>query len=47
MYEKIILISLDTLRSDCIFSNKRKLYTSEYKLKNEIKKAKIDEIIED
>ena len=43
-YKKIIWISLDTLRADCINFNKNKLYTNEYKVKNSIDNSKLDEL---
>lgn len=44
MYDKVILISLDTFRSDCINYNPTKMYPQEYKLKNKIKKSFLEEI---
>jgi choline-sulfatase len=43
-YDKIIWISLDTLRADCINFNKTKLYPKEYKIKTKIKDSKLDEL---
>ncbi len=37
-YDKIILISLDTLRSDCIGFNQDKLYPKEYNIKVDLEK---------
>lgn len=44
-YDKIILISLDTLRSDAIGSNPYKLYLQNYKPTQKIKKGELDRII--
>jgi hypothetical protein len=44
MFEKIIIISLDTLRSDCISYNPRKLFTQEYKLQNRLETSLFDDI---
>ncbi|MFA6420535.1 MAG: sulfatase-like hydrolase/transferase [archaeon] len=43
-YEKIVWISIDTLRSDCINTNKSKLYKQEYKLTTKLEKSKLDEL---
>jgi choline-sulfatase len=43
-YDKIIWISLDTLRADCINFNKTKLYPREYKIKTKLKNSKLDEL---
>ncbi len=43
-YEKIILISLDTLRADCIPSNPTKLYKNKYKLNVEIEDSILNQI---
>jgi choline-sulfatase len=43
-YDKIIWISLDTLRSDCILFNENKLYPKEYKIETKLKRSKLDEL---
>ncbi len=43
-YEKIILISLDTLRADCIPSNPNKLYKNKYQLDIEIEDSILNQI---
>jgi predicted AlkP superfamily pyrophosphatase or phosphodiesterase len=43
-YNKIIWISLDTLRSDCILFNKDKIYPAEYKIKIKLENSKLDEL---
>lgn len=43
-YKKIIWISLDTLRADCINFNKNKLYAKEYKVKISLDNSKFDEL---
>jgi len=43
-YKKIIWISLDTLRADCISFNKNKLYPDEYKIKINLDSSKLDEL---
>ena len=43
-YDKIVLISLDTLRADGIGFTKDKLYQNEYKLNVALGKTKLDEL---
>lgn len=43
-YNKIIWISLDTLRSDCIGFNKHKLYPTEYDINVELDATRLDEL---
>jgi hypothetical protein len=43
-YNKIIWISLDTLRADCIGFNKHKLYPKEYKIIVGLDNSKLDEL---
>ncbi len=43
-YEKIVWISIDTLRSDCINVNKSKLYKKEYKIVTKLERSKLDEL---
>lgn len=45
-YDKIILISLDTLRSDCLGANPFKLFPNEYELKNRLERSRLDEVLE-
>jgi choline-sulfatase len=44
-YDKIILISLDTLRSDCIQANPYKLFPNSYKTTQKLKPNKLDELV--
>lgn len=44
MYKKIILISVDTLRSDCIPFNPDKTYPQEYDVKVELKNSMFNEL---
>lgn len=46
-YDKIILISLDTLRSDCIAANPHKLYPNEYNSRVTLRRNRLDEILEE
>jgi len=41
-YDKVVWISLDTLRADCIGFNKAKLFPREYKTKTKLKKNRLD-----
>jgi hypothetical protein len=43
-YDKIVWLSIDSLRCDCISSNTSKLYPKEYKKTIKLKKSKLDEI---
>lgn len=43
-YEKIIWISLDTLRADCINFNKKKLFSKEYKTRTKLRNTTFDEL---
>jgi choline-sulfatase len=43
-YNKIIWISLDTLRADCIKFNKHRLYPKEYNITVKLESAKLDEL---
>lgn len=43
-FEKIVLISLDTLRADCIPCNPNKLYPNEYKSKTKLKDSLLNVI---
>lgn len=43
-YNKIIWISLDTLRADCIPSNRHKLYPKEYRISHKLKRGVLDKV---
>ncbi len=43
-YNKVILISLDTLRADCVPSNPNKLYPSEYKAKVKLNDSEVNKL---
>lgn len=45
MYDKVVMVSLDTLRADGITSNPIKLYLHEYKTKTKLIKTALDELI--
>lgn len=45
-YDKIVLISLDTLRSDCIGANPFKLFPDEYNLSNRLERSRLDALLE-
>lgn len=45
-YDKIVLVSIDTLRSDCIASNPHKLYPAQYRVETQVNRARIDEIVD-
>lgn len=45
-YEKIVLISLDTLRSDVIATNPFKLYPKEYGVTVPVNRGKLDDLLE-
>lgn len=45
MYDKIILISLDTLRSDCLISNTNPLWPSKYTTPHSVRRSLLDELI--
>jgi len=45
-YKKVVWISLDALRADCIGPVRRKLYDKEYRVRTPLKRSKLDEICE-
>jgi len=46
-YDKIILVSLDTLRSDCIPFNPAKLYTNDYKVNISLNDSVLNKLVQE